>query len=342
MKTVPYPMPSLPTEKPVSNRPATAQSFLAGIAPELAEADRQFDQALAAYSSPMQPMVEHLRHYRGKRLRPALVYLTAKSCGSVQPHHHTLAAVVEMIHTATLVHDDVLDDAHTRRHINTFNAEWGNKISILFGDMLFTQAFHLTSQVDQRACQLIGAATNRVCAGELHQVCQQGNLHLSESEYFDILYGKTGALTEVAARLGAIYAGAGEQVVEAAAQYGRCLGMAFQIADDLLDLAGQEEQTGKTLGTDLAQGKLTLPLIHALQELPRPQSAALRDSLSQPGQLNRNWLHEQLHKTGSWLYARRVAEDYIRTAQLALEELPQNEWRGMLERIATWAISRER
>src|SRR5262249_28161142 len=150
-------------------------------------------------SSPRPGVAElmgHLGNYRGKRLRPTLLLLTARACGSVNSAHHVLAAVVEMIHTATLVHDDVLDDASIRRRAPTINASWGNQASILLGDYLFTHAFHLTSTLGQaRACQVIGEATNRLCTGELHQICQRGNLNLTEEEYFDIIDGKTAELT---------------------------------------------------------------------------------------------------------------------------------------------------
>jgi octaprenyl-diphosphate synthase len=225
----------------------------APVAADIEDADRIFDRTLAPYRSPFGSLIEHLRHYRGKRLRPALLLLTAKACGKVTDAHHTLAAAVEMIHTATLVHDDVLDEAELRRHLPTVNAGWGNKVSILLGDMLFTHAFHLTSTVDRRACELIGAATNRVCAGELRQVTERGNLELTEADYFAIIDGKTAALTECCGRLGALYAGAAEEIAMRLANYGRNLGLAFQIADDLLDLVGREDTAGKTLGTDLAQ-----------------------------------------------------------------------------------------
>ena len=182
-------------------------------------------------------------------MRPALLLLTARACGQVNGSHHLLAAVVEMIHTATLVHDDVLDDAAIRRHAPTINASWGNQSSILLGDYLFTHAFHLTSTLGQaRACQIIGEATNRLCAGELHQVCQRGNLDLSEEDYFDIIDGKTAELTSCCCRLGALYSGTSEETVERLARYGRYLGLAFQIADDLLDLVGEERSVGQVAG----------------------------------------------------------------------------------------------
>ena len=180
--------------------PATTSMF-EPVADDILQVERILIDTLAGYRSPIAPLVEHLKHYRGKRLRPALLLLTAKACGGVQPEHLTLAAAVEMIHTATLVHDDVLDEAELRRHVRTVNAEWGNKISILLGDMLFTHAFHLTSRVDQQACAWIGEATNRVCAGELRQVRERGNLHITEDDYYEMVDGKTAALTELVGSL---------------------------------------------------------------------------------------------------------------------------------------------
>ncbi len=325
----------------LTNGHATKMPF-GPVAADIEEADRVFTAALAAYRSPVAPLVQHLRHYRGKRLRPALLLLTAKACGKVAPAHHTLAAVVEMIHTATLVHDDVLDEADTRRHAATFNAEWGNKVSILLGDMLFTHAFHLSSTVDVRACRLIGEATNRVCAGELKQVCERGNLRLSEADYFAIIDGKTAALTEACGRLGALYAGSAEDVADRLAGFGRNLGLAFQVADDLLDLTGDEDKAGKTLGTDLDQQKLTLPVIHALNQLPPAAADEFRDVLRTPGEDRRHKVADVLEETGSLGYARRRAEEFSRNARTALECLPRSECRAILEQLTDWSVRREK
>src|SRR5438874_6461481 len=286
--------------------PRPAAALFAPIAADLEEAERVLAAALANYRTPLALLVDHLRHYRGKRLRPALLLLAARACGKVSAHHHVLAAAVEMIHTATLVHDDVLDEARLRRHVPTVNAGWGNKVSILLGDMLFTHAFHLTSTVDGRACGIIGEATNRVCAGELRQACERGNLSLTEADYFAIIGGKTAALTECCGRLGALYAGASETVAERLARYGRDLGLAFQIADDLLDLVGDEATAGKTLGTDLAQQKLTLPVIHCLNRLPATEAERLREAI-RAGEDAGPRVLAALERTGAVAYARRRA-----------------------------------
>jgi octaprenyl-diphosphate synthase len=314
----------------------------APVALDIEEADRIFELTLAPYRSPFGTLIEHLRHYRGKRLRPALLLLTAKACGKVTDSHRALAAAVEMIHTATLVHDDVLDEAELRRHLPTVNAGWGNKVSILLGDMLFTHAFHLTSTVDRRACELIGEATNFVCAGELRQICERGNLTLTESDYFAIIEGKTAALTECCGRLGALYAGAPDEVAARLASFGRNLGLAFQIADDLLDLTGSEDRAGKTLGTDLAEQKLTLPVLHCLHKLSASDAESLRNAIRASGEgLSRRVLLA-MEKTQSVAYARRRADEFARAARQELECLPRSECRAILESLCDWSVRRER
>ena len=332
------------SEPPHAGRLVTKMSGLAyaPVAADIAEAEAIFDRTLAPHRAAFGPLVEHLRHYRGKRLRPALLLLAAKAVGKVTPAHHTLAAAMEMIHTATLVHDDVLDEAELRRHAPTFNAGWGNKVSILLGDTLFTNAFHLTSTVDVRACQITGEVTNRVCAGELRQVTERGNLELTEADYFAIIDGKTAALTECCGRLGALYAGGSEEVSSRLANYGRSLGLAFQIADDVLDLVGNEDTAGKTLGTDLAQQKLTLPVIHCLHRLPPAEAAKLRDAILAGADGLGHRVLAALEKTQSVAYAKRKADELARSAKAELECLPRSECRAVLEGVADWSVRREK
>src|SRR6266481_3136258 len=196
----------------------TAGNLYAPIEGDLEKVEAILARQLAGRRACVSPLLARLRNYRGKRLRPALLLLTARACGRVTAAHHTLAAVVEMIHTATLVHDDVLDSAAVRRHLPTVNAGWGNQTSILLGDYLFTHAFHLASSVDAQACRLIGEATNRVCEGELQQCSERGNLELSEENYLDIIDGKTAELTSCCCRLGARYSGVPPEAVESLAR----------------------------------------------------------------------------------------------------------------------------
>jgi octaprenyl-diphosphate synthase len=309
------------------------------IAADLSEVDRVYDEALSPFRPRFGPLVQHLKHYRGKRLRPALVLLAGRACGRVGRAHHVLGAVVEMVHTATLVHDDVLDEADTRRHLPTVNAAWGSKTSLLLGDMLFSAAFRMCSTVDALACEWIGDATNRVCAGELLQVSQAGNLDLSEADYFEIVAGKTGALTECCTRLGAHYAGAASDLVERLAGYGHDLGVAFQIADDVLDLRGDSSVAGKTLGTDLEQQKLTLPLIRARDALPGERAerfwAAFRGAELED-------LAATVSASGAIASAEADARRLAASARRALAGLPPGPYRAALEQIADWAVKRER
>ena len=219
----------------------------------------------------------------GKRLRPALVLLSAQACGGIRPEHVPLAAMAELIHTASLVHDDVLDEATIRRHLDTINARWDNEASVLLGDYLFARAMCLASSLDDAfACRLISESARNMCEGELKQIESRGDYDLSESDYFEIIAGKTAALTACCCRLGAHYAGAEPAVCEALARYGHDLGVAFQIADDVLDLLGDEAAVGKSLGTDLRKQKATLPLIRLLatvsaEDRERTGFAACRD-----------------------------------------------------------------
>jgi octaprenyl-diphosphate synthase len=244
-----------------------------------------------------------------------------------------------MIHTATLVHDDVLDGATMRRHGRTVNADWGNQASVLLGDYLFTHAFHLSSTVgDVRACRLIGEATNRVCEGELHQVCERGNLSLTEEDYFDIIDAKTAELTSCCCQLGALFADAREGVVEALSRFGRYLGIAFQIADDVLDLMGEESVAGKSLGTDLEQQKLTLPVIHVLQT--SPDAARVRQILGGPGNHKREALRAYLEKSDALPYAHARATEFARQACAELVCLTPSPYRAILDTLPEKAVNR--
>jgi octaprenyl-diphosphate synthase len=309
------------------------------VAADLQESERIFDEALNPFRTRFGTIVNHLKHYRGKRLRPILLHLAGNACGNLTRAHHVLGAVVEMVHTATLVHDDVLDEADTRRHVRTVNSLWGTRTSLLLGDMLFSAAFRLCSTVDATACEWVGAATNRVCSGELLQVSQAGNLDLAEETYFEIVAGKTGALTECCTRLGARYGGASQDTIERLADFGRNLGIAFQIADDVLDLNGDELSAGKTLGTDVKQQKLTLPLIRAMHQLTVDDRERLREALR--GGARRD-VNDLLATTDALDAARSEARRFALAARRALSVLPASSYRTALEQIADWAVKRDR
>ena len=317
-------------------------TILGLIGNDLREMEVVFHRELRANHPYVVDVLDHLNTYRGKRLRPMLLLLTAQAVGEVESSHHVLAAVVEMIHTATLVHDDVLDDATTRRHVATVNSRWNNETSVLLGDYLFTHAFHLASSLESTlACRLIGRATNLVCEGELAQIHERGNSELTEEQYFNIIEGKTAELCAVSCYLGAHFAGGSEATTAAMDRYGRNLGIAFQIADDLLDVCGTEQETGKSLGSDLEKQKLTLPLIHLLQVAPADQAARVRSILTAAGNHKREALLPELHAFGSLEYARRKAEEYASSALADLECLPPSEGRAVLETLAERVVHRD-
>jgi octaprenyl-diphosphate synthase len=310
------------------------------IAQDLEAVERVLGSTLGSPRPAVAKLIDHLQHFQGKRLRPALLLLTARACGGIVPAHHTLAAVVEIIHTATLVHDDVLDTAAVRRHVQTINAGWGNRTSILLGDYLFTHAFHLASSVDARACSLIGEATNRVCEGELEQNTERGNVELSEASYLDIIDGKTAELTSCCCRLGALYANMPAEQVEAMARYGRWLGVAFQVVDDLLDLVGEEKTTGKSLGTDLEQQKLTLPIIRLLERsAPEPRSRLVQ-ILSSPENHKREQLRPLLAESDALAYAQNRAKEFAAKSRAELAFLPASPSKQALTALTERVVHR--
>ena len=304
--------------------------LLAPIADDAAAAERVFRDELISDQGFISDLCGHIAQFHGKRLRPALLLLSAKACGGVRPEHHTLAAVVEMVHIATLVHDDVLDEADIRRRAATVNRLWGNERAVLMGDFLISHAFHLCSSLDsQRGSRLIGAATNAVCEGEMMQVADRYHYDIDEERYLDIITRKTAVLIGVCGELGAAFAGADEQTVRDMRRFGESLGVAFQITDDLLDLLGDEAEVGKTLGRDLEEGKLTLPLIHCLRQSSR-HAAELRELLESAADGRDRRIVHLLHASDSLQYARRVAAEYIGAARDVLEALPPSDARDSL------------
>ena len=298
----------------------------------------------------MDEVVRHGYRLGGKRLRPALVLLAGQACGELTSDHELLGVVVEMIHTATLVHDDVLDEATLRRHVDTVNARWGNEKSVLLGDFLFSQAFYLAATVAGEkfsgtgavACQLIGRSTNRVCHGELRQTLAEGDLAISQGDYLEMIDGKTAELCACCCRLGALYAGADEGEADRLEAFGRNLGMAFQITDDLLDLLGDEQTTGKTAGADLAKQKMTLPLIYTRDSLVNGPRVTLEDWLQNPSPDSRQEIAKLVAAVGGITHARRMANQYVTKAIDALDDLEQTAAVGQLATLARFSTARDR
>lgn len=311
------------------------------IGTDLIETERVLAEELQSDNPYVSDILQHSTRFRGKRLRPMLLLLVAKASGGIRHQHQTLAAVVEMIHLATLVHDDVLDEAETRRHVATVNARWNNETSVLFGDYLFTHSFHLASSLETTyACRRIGRATNLVCEGELSQIKERGNLDLTEETYFKIIDGKTAELTALCGHLGAKYAGASEEITAAMEQYGRSLGLAFQIADDVLDLMGNERKTGKSLGSDLQKQKLTLPLIRLLQTAADKDASEIRQLLARPDESTRQGLVPYFERSDAFEYTFKRARMLAQDARRQLEHVPNSVARRILSEIADFAVQR--
>jgi octaprenyl-diphosphate synthase len=315
--------------------------LFAPIAADLAAVDRRLEQELRHSDPFIDELAQHSFRIGGKRLRPALLLLVAQAVGKIGDEHRTLAAVVEMVHTATLVHDDVLDDAEVRRHLDTVNARWNNQTSVLLGDYLFTHAFYLASTLDTTfGCRAIGEATNTVCEGELRQTASSGNFWLTRDEYLAIIEAKTAELCACCCRLGAHYAGGDSRTVDALTNYGRKLGMAFQIVDDLLDLEGEEQTTGKSLGTDLAHRKMTLPLILLRDQLEKSERSRLQGLYEESDPSHGRLLLEWLDDAGALQQARQTAEDFAEQAAKELAGLKDSDAKRVLADLARFVVAR--
>ena len=321
--------------------PAVVRELFAPILSDLEQVEAVLSNELRNESPFVNDLLQYGGKLGGKRLRPALLLLSAHAVGDVGDAHYTLAAVVEMIHTATLVHDDVLDEAQVRRHLATVNARWNNESSVLLGDYLFSHAFYLASTLETTAaCQRIGRSTNIVCEGELRQVGNRGNHALTEQEYYQIINGKTAELCACACFLGAQYTEANAPWARTMEQYGRALGMAFQIADDLLDLLGDEGETGKSLGTDLEKQKSTLPLIHCYQQASAAERSELTALLEAPSQHTRATLQDWLDRFDAIDYARQKAKEYSDEARNQLIDLPASDVKNVLSDLTEFVVAR--
>ncbi len=331
---------------------------------ELGRIEQRFNAELASDLACVNRLVEHVGRYRGKMLRPTLV-LVAGLCAArpgqeLGPAHSDAAVVVELTHMATLVHDDILDEAQMRRKGATVNRLEGNETAVMLGDYLFSHAFHLCSRLhDCRVTQVMSRTTNIVCEGELLQLANRNNWDLTEETYFDIIRRKTAALCAVSCHLGAMLTGADDAVCDALAGFGQHLGMAYQIVDDLLDLTGDQATVGKTLGRDLQKGKLTLAMIHGLRAAGPGGRQTLLAILEQHGlgrsqgnghshANDRNGLdaatadkvRELLTAHGSLEFAKQSAVKLIQQAQSALSPLPDSPMRNFLTNVAQAVVTR--
>jgi len=277
----------------------------------------------------------------GKRMRPALVLMTAKAMGYEGTKHHELAAVVEFIHTATLLHDDVVDESDLRRGRETANALFGNAASVLVGDFLYSRAFQMMVGVgSMRVQQVLADATNVIAEGEVLQLMNCHNADIDVEEYLQVIRFKTAKLFQAAARLGAMLGGATPEVEEGLARYGMHLGTAFQLVDDVLDYSGDEAETGKHIGDDLAEGKPTLPLIHVLKHGTPEQAACVRKAIEDGGRDMFPEVLAAVRASGALEAARTHAQAEAQIAVDAIAQLPASIYKNALIELPAFSVVR--
>jgi octaprenyl-diphosphate synthase len=313
--------------------------------PEIAEDFEAVNRYILDHLHSGVPLVEKIGHYiiesGGKRIRPLLVLLAARACGYQGANHINLAAVVEFIHTATLLHDDVVDTSDLRRGRATANATWGNAPSVLVGDFLYSRSFQMMVELgNMQVMAAISNATNVIAEGEVLQLLNCKNPDVSEESYMKVILGKTAMLFEAATECGALIAQASAEQQEGLRLYGRHLGTAFQLVDDLLDYQSNAEEMGKNVGDDLAEGKPTLPLIHAMRVGTEAQRQLIRQAIRKGGLEDLEAILQAARDTGAIEYTLQKARDQVQTALDNLAPLPESPFRAILVQLAELAVSR--
>ena len=286
-------------------------------------------------------VAEYIINSGGKRLRPALVLLSAGVFGEIKAQHHTLAAVVEFIHTATLLHDDVVDESSMRRGRATANTMFGNAASVLVGDFVYSRAFQMMLSVqNMRVMEILAEATNIIAEGEVLQLLNIHDADVTDEAYLQVIHYKTAKLFEAATRLGAIINNASTKDEAAMAEYGMRLGTAFQLIDDVLDLSGDSSDIGKNLGDDIAEGKPTLPLLYAMRKGNDTQRTLIRKAIEQGGLEDFSAIIQAVKDTGALDYVRDVAKNEAELACQAIAHLPSNQYREAMVALAEFSVSR--
>lgn len=310
---------------------------------DMAAVDALIRRRLASDVALVNQVAEYIVGAGGKRLRPMLLLLAARALGHRGPDAHQLAAVVEFIHTATLLHDDVVDESDLRRGRRTANAVFGNAASVLVGDFLYSRSFQLMVELDRtEVMRILADTTNRIAEGEVLQLLHVRNPDTDEAAYLRVVERKTAVLFAAATRLGALLAGADAATCDAMHEYGLNLGYAFQIADDVLDYAADAEALGKNLGDDLAEGKATLPLIHAITHGDDATRARLRDAVEHGDVAAMPHVVAAIRATGGLDYSRDKAREFADAAMRALAGLPDNDATAALRGLAVHAVERDR
>lgn len=311
------------------------------IAQDMSAVDDVIRQKLYSQVVLIRQISEYIINNGGKRLRPALVILSAGVFGYTGKYHHQLAAVVEFIHTATLLHDDVVDESELRRNNATANALFGNAASVLVGDFLYSRAFQMMVEVNSmRIMQVLADATNVIAEGEVLQLLNCRDPDVEEENYLRVIRYKTAKLFEAATRLGAILGNATEEEENAMAVYGMHLGTAFQLIDDLLDYSGDHQDTGKNLGDDLAEGKPTLPLIYAMRTGSPEQASVIRKAIETGGESGFDSILNIIEETGALNYAKQRAYQEVEIASKAISLIKDSTYKDCLLQLAQFSVTR--
>ncbi len=314
---------------------------LAPVAEEMQQVDVLVRQRLGSDVPLVRQVAEYIVAGGGKRLRPALLLLCAGAAGYRGRMHLELATVIEFIHTATLLHDDVVDESRLRRGRETANAAFGNAASVLVGDFLYSRAFQMMVSVDNmRVMQVLADATNTIAEGEVLQLMNCHDPDVDEQRYLEVIRRKTAKLFEAAARIGGVLAGVAPELEQGLAGYGTHVGTAFQLVDDVLDYSGDAAAIGKSLGDDLAEGKPTLPLIHAMRTGTAQQSALVRSAIVDGGRDSFPGVLDAIRASGALDYARGVAQCEAELARHAIEGLPHSKYKDSLLELAAFSVTR--
>ena len=317
-------------------------SMLAPVADDMRRVDQLISERLESDVALVRQVAQYIVAAGGKRLRPALLLLACGALGYRGEARLTLAAVVEFIHTATLLHDDVVDESQLRRGMRTANAAFGNAASVLVGDFLYSRAFQMMVALDDmRVMRVLAEATNTIAAGEVMQLMGSHDPEVDEARYLEVIRRKTAKLFEAAARLGAVLARSEPAVEQGLTHYGAHVGTAFQLIDDVLDYSGDETAIGKSLGDDLAEGKPTLPLIHAMRAGAPAEQAVVRRAILGGGRDDFAGVFAAIRRCGSLDYARAAAQREADAALAALAPLPQSEFKRSLLELASFSVVRQ-
>lgn len=325
----------------MSLTPITQASIVEPIASDMEAVNRLIRQQLNSDVPLVSQIAEYIISAGGKRIRPMLVLLAANAHAYQGTAHHTLAGLIEFIHTATLLHDDVVDESSLRRGRQTANALFGNAASVLVGDFIYTRAFQMIVSVgDMRIMQILADATNVIAEGEVLQLLNMHDPDVSEERYLQVIRSKTAKLFEAACQIGALIAGASAADVEKAAEYGCSLGTAFQLIDDVLDYSGNSEEIGKNVGDDLREGKPTLPLIYLLQHGNANQRELVRACIEQGDESHFSAILDAITTSGALDYTKRAAEQAALHAANAIKDWNDSQSKESLINLCAFAVGR--